>query len=116
MKLELDIIGNLGNDCVVQEVNGKKVVNFSIAHSEKWKGSDGVQKEKTTWVECNFWDADKLAPYLVKGTMVSVQGNPEVRFYQKNTGDNAAQLRCKVTRLQLLSSNKKNTEETKDLS
>ncbi len=106
MKLEIDIIGNLGNDCTVQSVNGKEVVNFSIAHTEKWKDQQGVSKEKTTWVECAFWDAAKLAPYLIKGTLVSVQGSPECRAYTTNTGAQGASLRCKVTRLQLLGSSK----------
>ena len=106
MKLELDIIGNLGNNCNVQTVNGKEVINFSIAHTEKWKDMQGVSKEKTTWVECSFWDSVKLAPYLLKGTLVSVQGAPDCRAYTTNTGASAVQLRCKVSRLQLLGSAK----------
>ena len=31
--IKLQIIGNLGKDCIVKEVNGKNVINFSVAHS-----------------------------------------------------------------------------------
>ncbi|MFM7710302.1 MAG: single-stranded DNA-binding protein, partial [Ferruginibacter sp.] len=58
--IKLQIIGNLGKDCIQNEVNGRKVINFSVAHSEKYKDSAGNLKEKTTWVECAYW-TDKTA-------------------------------------------------------
>ena len=35
--LKLQLIGNLGNDSIVNNVNGKKVINANVAVSEKWK-------------------------------------------------------------------------------
>ena len=46
--IKLQIIGNLGKDCILKEVNGKKVINFSVANTERYKDSSGNQKEKTT--------------------------------------------------------------------
>ncbi|KAK6020162.1 hypothetical protein OSTOST_14189, partial [Ostertagia ostertagi] len=45
------IIGHLGKDCIVNTVNGKNVINFTVAHTEKYKDSQGNQQERTTWVE-----------------------------------------------------------------
>jgi hypothetical protein len=28
--IKLQIIGNLGKDCIVKEINGKHVINFSV--------------------------------------------------------------------------------------
>ena len=44
--IKLMVIGNLGKDCIVNTVNGKNVINFSIAHTEKFKDSTGAQREK----------------------------------------------------------------------
>ena len=49
--IKLQVIGNLGKDCNVKEVNGKNVINFSVAHSERYKDSQGNQKERTTFVK-----------------------------------------------------------------
>jgi single-strand DNA-binding protein len=69
--IKLQVIGNLGKDGVVNNVNGKNVINFSVAHTEKFKDAQGVQKDKTIWVECAYWtDRTGIAPYLKKGTQV----------------------------------------------
>ena len=49
--IKMQVIGNLGKDCVVNTVNGKNVINFTVAHTEKYKDSQGNMQEKTTWVD-----------------------------------------------------------------
>jgi single-strand DNA-binding protein len=107
--IKLQVIGNLGKDCVVNAVNGKNVINFSVAHTEKFKDAQGVQKDKTIWVECAYWtDKTGIAPYLKKGTQVYAEGTPEVRTYQTNDGKQGASLSLRISSVQLLGS--KNSE------
>lgn len=101
--IKLQVIGHLGKDCTTNVVNGKNVINFSVAHSERYKDATGVQKEKTTWVECAYWtDRTAIAPYLKKGQLVYVEGNPESRAYQKADGTSASSLSMRVSSVQLL--------------
>lgn len=101
--IKLQVIGNLGKDCVVREVNGKNVINFNVAHTEKYKDSQGNQQEKTTWVECSYWtDRPAVAPYLTKGKTVYVEGAPEVNVYSNKEGQPAGSLRMRVLSLQLI--------------
>ena len=81
--IKMQVIGNLGKDCVVNTVNGKNVINFTVAHTEKYKDSQGNNQEKTTWVDCAYWtDRTAMSPYLTKGKQVYVEGTPEVKkFY-----------------------------------
>lgn len=105
--LKLTAIGNLGRDAEIRDVNGKRVINFSIAHSEKFKDQNGVQNERTTWVKCAMWrDADKtkVAQYLTKGTRVYVEGMPAVSAYISRDGESRASLELRVTNLELLGS------------
>ena len=44
--IKMQVIGRLGKDCVVNTVNGKNVINFTVAHSEKYKDSQGVLQER----------------------------------------------------------------------
>jgi len=103
--IKLMVIGNLGKDCIVNTVNGKNVINFSVAHTEKFRDSSGAQREKTTWVECAYWtDRTGIAPYLKKGTQIYAEGTPEVRTYQTNHGKSGASLSLRVQSVQLLGS------------
>jgi single-strand DNA-binding protein len=103
--IKLQVIGHLGKDCTTNVVSGKNVINFSVAHTEKFKDSMGNQKERTTWVECAYWtERTGIAPYLKKGQLVYAEGNPEVRTYTKSDGTTAASLTIRVQSVQLLGS------------
>ncbi|MFP5042746.1 single-stranded DNA-binding protein [Parasediminibacterium sp. JCM 36343] len=101
--LKLLAIGHLGKDAVVNNVNGKSVINFNVAHSEKYKDAQGTQIDKTTWVSCAYWtDRTAIAPYLKKGTQVYVEGIPEVRTYTTNDGRHDAVISMRIMNIQLL--------------
>ena len=101
--IKMQVIGRLGKDCIVNTVNGKNVINFSVAHSEKYKDSQGNSQEKTTWVDCAYWtDRTAVAPYLTKGTQVFVEGSPEVRSFTRQDGTAGASLSLRVREVQLL--------------
>src|SRR5574338_1346219 len=101
--IKLQVIGNLGKDCVLKEVNGKNVINFNVAHTEKFKDSTGAQRERTTWVECAFWtDRTAIAPYLLKGQLVYVEGSPEADAYLNKENQPTGKLKLRVRDIQLL--------------
>ena len=109
--IKQQVIGHLGKDAVINNVNGKTVINFAVAHSEKFKDAQGNQKEKTIWVDCAYWtDRTGLAPYLKKGASVHVDGSPDVRTYQRADGSVAAQMTLRVLSIQLLGSKPENRE------
>lgn len=99
------VIGHLGKDALVKDVNGKIVINFSVAHSEKFKNYEGIQMEKTLWVECAYWtEKTTIAQYLTKGTQVFVEGQPSIDTYTNAQGQTNAVLRLRVGQIQLLGS------------
>ena len=102
--IKLQIVGNLGKDCIVNDVNGKKVINFSVAHTERYKDAQGNQQERTTWVECAYWtDRTAVADYLKRGTLVYAEGAPSAEGYMNKESQAAATLRMRVLNVQLLS-------------
>lgn len=101
--IKLQIIGNLGKDCIVKEVNGKNVINFSVAHTERYKDAQGTPKERTTWVECAYWtDKTGVAPYLTKGKTVYAEGSPEADAYMNKDNQPSGTLRMRVQNIQLV--------------
>jgi single-strand DNA-binding protein len=101
--IKLQVIGNLGNDAVVNNVNGKNVINFSVAHTEKYKDAQGNQLDRTIWVNCAYW-TDRLGvqPYLLKGKTVYVEGTPSLEIYTTNDGRQNPKLKLNVREIQLL--------------
>lgn len=107
--IKMQIIGNLGKDCIVKEVNGKTVINFSVAHTEKFRTADGQTNERTTWAECAYWtDRTAVADYLKKGKLVYVEGAPSADAFTNKENQPAATLRLRVQNLQLLGGNQGN--------
>ena len=102
--IKLTAIGNLGKDAVLNNVNGKNVIIFNVAHTEKYKDAQGNQKEKTTWIDCSYWtERTAIAPYFKKGTSGYLEGQPDVRSYAAKDGTNGASLVLRVGLVQLLS-------------
>jgi single-strand DNA-binding protein len=113
MFLELTVIGHIGRDAVANNVNGKTVLNFSVAHTEKFKDAQGNQREQTTWVSCQMWERPNLQQYLKKGSVVHLTGKPEVRLYVSNTGEKRVELRLRIKELTLLpSGNREAAQQT----
>lgn len=78
----LTIAGNVGNVKDLKEVNGEKVLNFSIA-VDNGKDKQG-EKRDPTWFDCALWGkrAESLAPYIAKGSKLAVSGRPGCRAHE----------------------------------
>ena len=116
--LKMQVMGNLGSDCVVREVNSKYAVSFSVAHNEKYKDSKGVPIEKTVWLNCTIWrkkdNLGKLHEFLKKGTGVYVEGNPNFKTYvNDDTGEVLPDVSLRVTNLQFTPSTRNKPEPAK---
>ena len=110
--IKLTAIGHLGKDAVLNNVNAKNVINFSVCHTEKYKDAQGNQKEKNTWVDCSYWtERTGIAPYLKKGIQVYIEGQPEIRSYTSKDGTTGATLSLRVSSVQLLSSGSQNQQQ-----
>ncbi len=103
----MDVIGFLGRDAEVKVHGTESVVNFSIAHTDKYKDGSGVLHEKTTWVSCSKWvENTNIAQYMKKGSLVYVSGFPEAKSWKNKNGEQQPYLNLRVINIQLLSSKK----------
>lgn len=79
--------GRLGQPAELKILgNDQQVLNFSLATSENWKDKSGAKQERTTWHRCQLWGtrAVALAPYLLKGTELIVEGSIENKVVEKD--------------------------------
>jgi single-strand DNA-binding protein len=85
------LVGNLGKDPEVKSFNnGGKIVEFSVATSERWtdKGS-GEKREKTEWHRVSIRNenlAGVAERFLRKGSKVYVEGQLQTREWTDQSG------------------------------
>ena len=113
--IKLQLIGHLGSDAVLSNVNGKNVINMNVAVTTKFKDAQGVQKENTQWFSTSYWsERTAIAPYLKKGTLVYLEGGVEAKIYKNKDGVQVPQLAMRVNNIQLLGGTKPQATEPSD--
>lgn len=80
------LLGRVGKDPEIKDVNGKKVASFSLATSEKYKDKSGEVKESTEWTNIVIWDklAEVVEKYVKKGDMLYVEGKLKTRSWDSD--------------------------------
>lgn len=79
--------GRLGRDAETKDKDGRTFITFSLA-ADEW---DYKTKQRVTrWYNCTGFSERliKLAPYLTKGTPVTVWGEHTIRKYVTQDGSN----------------------------
>jgi single-strand DNA-binding protein len=81
----VQLIGRLGRDPESRFTpTGKKVSQFSVAVSSRWKSREGEMKESTEWVTVEAWErlGETCQEYLSKGSLVYVDGRLKTDKYE----------------------------------
>lgn len=103
--LKVEVIGNIGNDAEVKNINGNECVAFNVASSEKRNGT-----EYTTWVSVLMnGNGGNLTQYLKRGAKVFVRGNLSVKQYQGNNGQWNVGINVSASEVQLCGLKSENT-------
>lgn len=102
---KIQIIGHIGGDCEVKDLNETQVINFSVAVSESYNNKAGEKVTNTIWFECSrFTNNVAVAPYLKKGTQVYIEGKVNNRAWLKEDGTPQVINGINVFEIQLLGS------------
>lgn len=85
------LVGNLGRDPEVRTTqDGGKIVNLSIATSERWKDrNSGEQRERTEWHRVVIFNenlARVAEQYLRKGSTIYLEGQLQTRKWTDQQG------------------------------
>lgn len=105
----VEIIGRLGKELELRKTrNGKSVIEFALADSEK------VNNETvTTWINCVAWEsrAETLHKYLKKGDIVYVSGKYKNESYNDQNGNKKYRTYVLIDFFQLLPNAKKEPQD-----
>ena len=106
---QIVLIGRVGN--TIQEslryVNGTAVAEVSLAVQRPGRAREGQQN--VDWVRCEFWDrqADVLAQYAQKGSLISVAGALRIDTWQDDAGHTRKKTFVRGYQFQFLNSPRK---------
>merc|ERR1711862_24164 len=116
------LIGNLGKDPEIRySTFGLKIVNLSIATSERWKDKNTKEnKEKTEWhkiVVFNEHIADLCEKYLKSGSKIYIEGSLQNRKWTDQSGIDRFSTEIVIPRFKgdiIILGENKNTKEILD--
>ena len=82
------LVGHLGRDAeTAYTASQVAVTKFSVATNRRWKDqATGEWKDETNWTNVVLWRGEGVAPYLLKGTQIYVEGRIQTRSYDDKDG------------------------------
>ena len=90
MKNRVQLIGNVGNDPEIKNLDGgKKVAHLNIATNDSYKNDKGEKVEQTEWHRVVAWGktAEIIEKYVTKGIQIALEGKLTNRSYDDKNGE-----------------------------
>ena len=100
----VQLIGRLGRDPEGKFTpTGKRVVQFSVAISNRWKSKEGDSREYTEWINVEAWGrlGEICQEYLKKGSLVFIEGRLKTDKYE-DKGENKYYTKVVALSMQML--------------
>jgi len=105
----VQLIGYLGKDPESKYTStGKRVTDFPIAITNRWKDEAGETREHTEWVNVECWGrlAEVCHEYLRKGSLAYVDGRLGTDRYEDQEGETRFFTKVVAQTVQFLSDNR----------
>ncbi len=90
MKNRVQLIGNVGNDPEIKNLDGgKKVAHLSIATNDSYRNDKGEKIDQTEWHRVVAWGktAEIIEKFVTKGTQLALDGKLTNRSYDDKNGE-----------------------------
>ncbi len=108
--LVVEIIGNLGYDATVKNINGREYLSFDVAHEER----NGNEKS-TIWISIlQSGNGGSLLNYLKKGTKVFARGTLTIRTYTSRDGQVKVSLSVIAREIQICQFSDRSSKDEQD--
>ena len=106
----VSISGNLTREAELrQTAGGLPVLGFGVAVNDRRKNADGEWQDFPNFVDCTIFGqrAEAIAPYLKKGTKVSLDGKLRWSSWENKSGEKRSKLEVIVEEIEFMTPAKK---------
>ncbi|RAK23557.1 single-strand binding protein [Flavobacterium aquaticum] len=89
MKNRVQLIGHVGQEPEIKNLESGRVANFTIATNENYTNAKGEKVEQTEWHRVSPWGktVDIVEKLLTKGSHVAIEGKLTHRSYDDKDGN-----------------------------
>lgn len=100
------LLGRVGRNPEIKDINGVKCATFSLATGERYKDRNGNPQEKTQWHNIVAWraTADLAERYIKAGMQLCIEGKIEYRSWETDKGEKRYSTDIVADRVELLGS------------
>ncbi len=105
MKNRVQLIGHVGNDPEIKNLDGgKKVANLSIATNDSYRNDKGEKVDQTEWHKVVAWGktAEIIEKFVSKGKEVALEGKLTHKSYEDKNGEKRYVTEVLVSEIMLL--------------
>lgn len=108
MKNRVQLIGHVGQEPEIKNLESGKLANLSIATNENYTNAKGEKVEQTEWHRITAWGktAEIIEKYVSKGKEIAVEGKLSYRNYDDKDGNKRYVTEIIATEIILLGGNK----------
>lgn len=88
MKNRVTLVGNVGNDPEVKQINNSKVANLSVATNDFYYNDKKERVEQTEWHRVVAWGktAEIIEKFVGKGKEIMIEGKLATRSWDDKDG------------------------------
>lgn len=89
MKNRVQLIGHVGQDPEIKQLENGRVANFTIATNDSYTNAKGEKVEQIEWHRVSAWGktVDIIEQLLKKGSHVAIEGKLTHRSYDDKDGN-----------------------------
>ena len=89
MKNSVQLIGHVGQEPEIKNLESGRVANFTIATNENYTNAKGEKVEQTQWHRVTAWGktADIIERFVTKGKEIAIEGKLTHRSYDDKDGN-----------------------------
>ncbi|MCU0349723.1 MAG: single-stranded DNA-binding protein [Flavobacterium sp.] len=89
MKNRVQLIGHVGQEPEIKNLESGRVANFTIATNENYTNAKGEKVEQTEWHRVSAWGktVDIIEKFVTRGTHVALDGKLTHRSYEDKEGN-----------------------------
>lgn len=89
MKNKVQLIGHVGQEPEIKNLETGKLANFSIATNENYTNAKGEKVEQTEWHRITAWGktAEIIEKFVSKGKEIAIEGKLSHKSYDDKDGN-----------------------------
>ncbi|OGS82596.1 MAG: single-stranded DNA-binding protein [Flavobacteria bacterium RIFCSPLOWO2_12_FULL_31_7] len=108
MKNRVQLIGHVGQDPEIKNLENGKLANLSIATNENYTNAKGEKVEQTEWHRITAWGktAEIIEKYVTKGKEIAIEGKLSHKSYEDKEGNKRYVTEIVASEVLLLGGNK----------